>query len=55
MFNNFSLSDEEVFYIINKYQPLIKKESKIHHRFDNDLNQEIKIRIYSVLTKNRKK
>ena len=55
MFNNFNLSNTEVVEIIEKYEPLIIKESTIKYKFDEDLNQEIKIKIFKVLTKNRKK
>ena len=54
MFNNFSLRDEEIMEIIYKYDPLIKKNSIISSKFDEDLNQEIKEMIYKELRKNRK-
>lgn len=54
MFNNFNLSDEEILFIIEKYEPLIRKESKIKFKFDEDLNQEIKLYIYKVLTSGRR-
>ena len=53
MFNNFNLSDEEIIKIINDYQPLIKSNSNINFKFDEDLKQEIEIRIYQTLSKNR--
>lgn len=55
MFNNFNLKDSEVIKIINDYQPLILRESTLKRGFDEDLEQEIKLRIYKKLTKNRKK
>lgn len=55
MFNNFNLKNEEVMKIINDYSYLIKSNSKIKGRYDEDLEQEIKTRIIAVLTKNRKK
>ena len=55
MFNNFNLTDEEILELIERYEPLIIKESKIKYRFDEDLNQEIKLNIFKILTKNRKK
>lgn len=55
MFNDFNLTDAEILFLIQKFEPLITKESKIKYRFDEDLNQEIKLHIFKVLTKNRKK
>ena len=54
MFNNFSLSDEQVLYIIRKYKNLINKFSKINGEIDEDLKQEIILNIYKTLTKNKK-
>lgn len=55
MFNDFNLSDEEVIHIIDRYTNLINSKSYIKERFDEDLQQEIKIFIFKILTKNRKK
>ena len=55
MFNDFNLSDEEVIHIIDRYTNLIDSRSYINEQFDEDLEQEIKIFIFKVLTKNRKK
>lgn len=55
IFNNKNLSDEEILYIIKRFQPLIIKESFINGKFNEDLNQEIKLRIYTALTKGRKR
>lgn len=54
MFNNFNLSDEEILYLFKKYEPLINKKSEISFKFDEDLNQEIKLYLYKLLTKGRK-
>jgi len=54
MFNNFDLSDQEILKIIEDYKKLIDKYSEISHKIDEDLQQEIKLRIYSILRKNRK-
>ncbi len=54
MFNNFNLSDAEVLEIIKNFEPLIIKESTVKYKFDEDLNQEIKLKIFRVLTQNRK-
>lgn len=54
MFNDFSLSDEEILKIIEEYKPLILSRSKINFRFDEDLYQEIMIVIFKELSKNRK-
>ena len=53
MFNNFNLSDEEIMKIIEDYKPLILNKSMINNRLDEDLNQEILIKIFKVLSMNR--
>lgn len=53
MFNNFNLSDEEIMKIIEDYKPLILNKSMINNRLDEDLNQEILIKIFKVLSTNR--
>jgi len=55
MFNNFNLSDEDVIEILNKYDNLISKYSKINGIVNEDLKQEIIIYLYINLTKNREK
>ncbi len=55
MFNNFNLTNNEIVKIINDYEPLIRKNSEINNRFNEDLYQEIKIYIFKVLSKNRKR
>lgn len=55
MFNNFDLSDVEIMKIIEMYNPLIIKSTKINYKFDEDLCQEIKLNIWKELSKNRKK
>ena len=55
MFNNFDLSDEEILKIIEDYKNLINNNSEINGRIDEDLQQEIKILVFRVLSKNRKK
>ena len=55
MFNNFNLSDKEILKIMNDYRNLIYKNSFINDRFDEDLQQEIKLLIFKILSKNRKK
>lgn len=57
MFNNYNLTDEEVLEIIEKYENLINKYSRLYTNgsIDEDLKQEIIIKIYMVLTKNREK
>lgn len=55
MFNNFNLSDDDVMEIINQYDNLINKFSRINGEIDEDLKQEIIIEIYKTLTKNREK
>ncbi len=55
MFNNFSFSDEEFLKLISDYNPLIKRYSYIYGRFDEDLEQEIILKLYKTLTSNFKK
>lgn len=55
MFNNYSLSDDDVMGIIEKYDNLINQYSEINRKIDEDLKQEIIITIYRKLTKNREK
>lgn len=57
MFNNFNLTDDEVIEIINQYENLINKYSKLNITgdIDEDLKSEIIEKIYIVLTKNREK
>ena len=55
MFNNFNLSDDEVFEIIKEYENLINLHSCINGSLNEDLRQEIIISIYTTLTKNREK
>lgn len=54
MFNNFNLTNKEIEKIINDYENLINNYSKIHGKVDEDLQQEIKLLIIKVLSKNRK-
>ena len=54
MFNNFSLSDNEILKIINDYKNLINKNSIVNGKVDEDLQQEIYILIFKVLSKNIK-
>lgn len=55
MFNNFNLTDQEILKIINDYKNLIDKNSIINRKLDEDLQQEIKLLIFKILSKNRKK
>lgn len=55
MFNNFNLNDDEILKIINEYKPLIDSKSYLNGQFDEDLNQEIKLYIYKVLSGKNKK
>lgn len=54
MFNNFNLSDDEILKIIDDYKNLIKNKSVINDTYDEDLEQNIKTRIFRILSKNRK-
>jgi len=53
MFNNYSLSDDDVIGIIEQCDSLINKYSEINGKLSEDLKQEISITIYKKLTKNR--
>lgn len=55
IFNNYSLSDDEVLKIINDFRDEIKSSSTIFGKFNEDCQQEIIIAIYKSLTKNFKK
>ena len=55
LFNNFSLSDDEVCVIIKKFEKIISKKSYIFGEHNKDCEQEIRLQIYKALTKNRKK
>lgn len=57
MFNNYNLSDDDVIEIINRYENLINKYSRINKDdpIDEDLRAEIIKKIYTALTKNRKR
>ena len=52
LFNNFNLTDEEIMKIMYDYEPLIKRNSYINSKFDEDLNQNIQEKIYETLSKN---
>ena len=54
MFNDFNLSDQEILKIIEDYKNLIHKNSVINGKLDEDLEQEIKLLIFKILSKNRK-
>ncbi len=55
MFNSYDLKDEEVLHIIEKYENLINKYSRLYTNgpIDEDLRQEIILKIYVTLTQNR--
>ncbi len=55
MFNSYDLTDEEVLHIIEKYENLINKYSRLYTNgpIDEDLRQEIILKIYVTLTQNR--
>jgi hypothetical protein len=57
MFNNYNLTDEDVIGIINKYENLINKYSRLYPggAIDEDLRGDIIEKIYKTLTQNREK
>lgn len=54
MFRNYRLTDKEITKIIKQYENLIKGEYIINNKIDEDLSQEIRIKIYKNLKRNRK-
>lgn len=55
MFNNFDLTDQDVLDILEEYDNLINRYSKVNGSFNEDLKQFIVMTIYEKLTKNREK
>ena len=55
IFNNYTLSNEEIEKIIEDFRPDIKKASKINGKIDEDCEQKIMSAIYQKLSRNRKK
>lgn len=55
IFNNYTLSNEEIEKIIKDFKPDIRKASKINGKIDEDCEQKIMIAIYQKLSRNRKK
>lgn len=54
MFNNFNLTDQEILKIMDNYKNLIIRYATVDGKWDEDLEQEIKLLIFKVLSKNRK-
>lgn len=54
-FNNYTLSNEEIERILNKYQHLIRYAATIDGKLDDECEQRIRIEIYRKLSRNRKK
>ena len=52
-FNNYTLKDEEVLKIIKDFRDEIKKNSIILGKYNEDCEQEIILKIYNSLTRNR--
>ena len=57
MFNNYNLTDEDVIGIINKYENLINKYSRLYPggAINEDLREDIIEKIDKTLTQNREK
>ena len=53
-FNNYSLTDEEAYFVIKQFEGFICEKSLIYGIFNEDCAQEIKLQLFKVLTKNRK-
>ena len=55
IFNNYTLSNEEIEKIIKDFRQDIKNASKINGKIDEDCEQKIMIALYQKLSRNRKK
>ena len=55
LFNNYKLTNREIEHVLCQMKHYINVNSFVNGKFDEDLNQEIKIKIFRVLSKNRKK
>ncbi len=55
IFNNYTLSNEEIEKIIKDFKSDIRKASKINGKIDEDCEQKIMIAIYQKLSRNREK
>lgn len=53
MFNNFNLNDKEILKIINDFKPLLLNNAMIKNKLDEDLYQELQIKIFKELSRNR--
>lgn len=53
MFNNLSLSNEEIDKILIEFDGEIKKASKINGKIDDEVVQAVRIALYRKLSKNR--
>lgn len=53
-FNNYTLSNEEISTILQRYSAVIKKAARINGKFDEDCEQKIKIAIFRKLSRHRK-
>lgn len=53
LFNNRTLSDDEAMKIIEDFKQCIIEKSEVNRKFNEDLYQEITMKIYTALTKNR--
>lgn len=54
MFNNYTLSNQEIEKILMDFKCDIKRASKINGKLDEDCEQKIMIAIYMKLSRNRK-
>lgn len=55
LFNNFNLTNEEIESVFKQLDHFIDINSTIKFKKDEDLKQEIYLKIFLVLSKNRKK
>ena len=55
LFNNYKLTNRDIEHVLCQMEHYINVNSFVNGKFDEDLNQEIKIKIFRVLSKNRKR
>lgn len=54
LFKNYNLTNEEIEHVLQQMDAYINTKSYINQSIDEDLRQEIILKIFIVLSKNRK-
>ena len=54
LFKNYDLTNEEIEHVLQQMNAYINAKSYINQSIDEDLRQEIVLKIFIVLSKNRK-